>query len=69
MGDFFGKDWGFDKFKGFGCGCGGGCGGGCGWGGWDGCGCGFREKCKIKFFNIRGCVVEKEKGCGGWWDP
>ena len=65
MGDFFGKDWGFDKFKGFGCGCGGGCGGGCGWGGWDGCG--FRDRFKTKFFNIRGCVAEK-CGRGGWWD-
>lgn len=66
-GGFFGRDWGRDKFRGFGCGCGGfggGCGGfggGCGWGGWDGC----RDRIKTKFFNIRGCVAERG-GCD--WD-
>jgi hypothetical protein len=57
-----------DRFDGFGCGgfgggFGGGCGGGCGggWGGWDGC----RDRVKTKFFNIRGCVVERG---GRDWD-
>ncbi|MGB9938233.1 hypothetical protein [Methanosarcina sp.] len=68
MGGFSGfRD--FDRFKGFGCGCGGGFDGGCGggWGGWDRCG--FRDNFKTKFFNIRGCITEKcGRGRGDWWD-
>jgi len=68
FGLFGGRDFG-DRFNGFGCGgFGGGCGGfdgGCG-GGWDG-GCGFRDRVKTKFFNVRGCVVERGgRDCG--WD-
>jgi len=66
---FKGRDCDFDRFKGFGCGCGGGCGGGW-WGGrgdWWG-----RDRCdnfKTKCFNIRGCVAEKcGRGRGDWWD-
>ena len=63
-----GDDCGGFGFGGFG-GCGGGCGGGFdgGWGG--GCGCGFRDRVKTKYFNIRGCVAERcGGGRGGWWD-
>ncbi len=56
-------------FGGFG-GCGGGCGGFDGFDGGRGCGCGFRDRVKTKFFNIRGCVAERCGGGrdGGWWD-
>jgi hypothetical protein len=59
---FRGRDCDFDRFKGFGGGCGGGWGGGCGGGWWD------RDRFKTKFFNIRGCVSEKCGGRGNWWD-
>jgi len=58
----FGRFKDFDRFKGFGCGCGG-FGGGCGWGGWGGWdgwkGRGCFDNFKTKFFNIRGCISEK----------
>ena len=50
-------------------GCGGGFGGFDGFDGGRGCGCGFRDRVKTKFFNIRGCVAERcGGGRGGWWD-
>lgn len=42
---------------------------GCGWGGFDyGCRDDFREKFKVKYFNIRGCVAGCKDNGFDWWD-